>query len=473
MIEKIKKYDQRIGFSEKGREYTYAQIIHMIRTVQWMIEAERKQEIGICMSHGIRYAVYMLAAVEAGCHVYLLHPNIRSNTLEFLEKRHVMIYTDDVTYLNIKELYPDDCLYRTEPTSVNSDRVSKNSKDFMANIILTTSGTTSTRAKFVSIPFNNIMLKSEMIADYFAITNTDKTLLISPLCFVQSVWAMLIHLVRGGNVYFDTFKPRYFNEILRENKITTLITTPSVIRGIIKENQSSYFLRLLSIGGDFMDKKLLEELKEKWPDVSYANVYGATETCAGDAIFIPRKFCKMDPTFLSLGKPTRYSRIFITDECDNLLEPGQEGIICIQSPFLIDHYYQTDTLIRNEKGYFKTYDIGYIDREGFLFYRGRASSIIVYNGEKISSYEIENLIYQIEGVKENVVIGEKHEVYGQIPVAYIVADERINEDVVRNFLRSRLEKYKVPRKIVFRYHLIYTNSGKLIRKESVYEIQKD
>ena len=473
MLEKINNFGDKIAFSSKEKSYSYRELCGVIQNLVRIFQDKEFCEIAICMSHGIDYAVYALAAIEAGIHAYLLHPNVSRNTLETLEKNKVSIYVDSKNENRIRQIYDNEMIVLVP--SVDNQTIPEfevkewRTKEFTAKIILTTSGTTSERAKFVSIPFQNIMLKSIMIAELFKIQESDKTLMISPLCFVQAFWTMLIHMLKGGNVFFDAFQPKEFDTLLKREKITTFITTPAVIRGVIKNNEAPYALRLLSIGGDYMDKELLELLHKKWPDVAYANVYGATETCAADVVFIPRKFKEMDETFYSLGKASQYSRVFVVDENDHVLPENREGVLCIQSPFLIENYYHTTDLIRNEKGYFKTYDIGYVDEKGYVYYKGRASSIIVYNGEKISSYEIENLLYQLQGVREAIVIGKKHEIYGQIPIAYIVKNGNLTEEMVREYLEQRLEKYKLPREIRFVEKLQRTNSGKLLRRESAYE----
>ena len=401
--------------------------------------------------------------------MYLLHPHVKKNTLSYLEMNQVKIYTDTITFETLKDLYNPELLTVPQIKETGNDEPSFLSDDVKSVILLSTSGTTSTSPKFVRIPFHNMFLKSCMIASHLRINKNNVSLLISPLCFVQSIWALIIHLIHGAHVHFSPFLPKQFDYLLSQNHITTFITTPSVVRGVIDSCTSSHQLRLLSIGGDYMDDNLLKKLNSKWPDVSYANVYGATETCAADTILDPSPFGEINESFYTVGKPTEYSRIFILSDSGKQLPPNQEGNICIQSPFLIDHYDNNNVPIRGENGYFLTYDIGYLDEKGFLHYCGRSNSIIVCNGEKISACEIENQLYKIEGVHQAVVIGKPHSLYGEIPVAFLVADDSVNQETIYSFLANKVERFKIPKEIVFTNELKRTNSGKLIRNYLAYE----
>lgn len=470
MIELLSAYAEHIALSDEFCNITYSSLRQHIQIVSRILAKERG-EIAVCMEHGINYALYLLAAIEAGSRVYLLHPNVNKKTLSYLQQRKVRIYTDIITYDHLKNVYNEDYLCKQINIDDNMMESDNNtfSKDIMSMLILSTSGTTSASPKFVSIPFHNFYLKSKMIAEHLEIKMDDINLSFSPFCFVQSIWALLIHLLNGAAVFFSSFKPNQFDQLLKEKNISTLITTPSVIRGIIDNSISNYQLRLLSIGGDYMDEQLLRNLQFKWPSVKYANIYGATETCAADTILDPKPLHDLDESFFTVGCPSDYSRVFITSDAGEILPPLSKGNICIQSPFIIDHYVNTDASVRCLNGYFPTYDIGYLDMDGRLHYCGRSSSIIVYNGEKISAIEVEDLLYNIDGIKEVVVVGKSHDLCGQIPVAFIVSTSVIPLEEMQKYLISQIEEYKIPKEFYFVDELIRTESGKIVRTYNAYQ----
>ena len=470
MIENFLDHKDKLAVFDDKYQLTYEKLHHVVATVRKNINSNC---IGIYMQHSIMYLVCMLAAVENGATVFLLNSKSKKDSLQYVIDKEIVILTDEETkneidkldYKNTKLIYELDYYmqYKVE------DIINQKSAICMSNIVISTSGTTSAQTKFVKIPFNHMLLKARMIKEHLKINNYDVNYMMSPLCFVQSLWTVLIHLLSGASLYFAVFKPKQFYNILEMKGITTLITVPSVIRGVIDSDSDIFDLRLVSIGGDYMDKNLLYKLKKKWPCVLYANVYGATETCAADVIFDPMPFSNLNDSFFSLGKETEYSRVFILSDTGKMNGRDELGNICIQSPFLIDHYLNTGLPIRNDNGYFETYDKGFIDNDGRLHYVGRANSIIVYNGEKISACEVEQAIYSFGGIDEVVVLGKNHEIYGQIPIAFFVSKQKIEEQEVIKYLTEKLEKYKIPKSITKVPELKKTHSDKIIRNYKAYE----
>lgn len=178
--------------------------------------------------------------------------------------------------------------------------------------------------------------------------------------------------------------------------------------------------------------------------------YGMTETFSQSTTFNILEFPeKID----SVGKPLPGVKIFIK-------KPDKDGIgeIWLKSPMLINGYMGRKVIT----GYFNTKDIGYLDEEGFLYILNRRKDIIISGGENIYPKEIEDLLYQMQGINECAVVGQEDERWGYIPVLYIVSE--LPEEIVRNYLEGKLARYKVPKKILYRKELPKNASGKIVRK---------
>ena len=87
-----------------------------------------------------------------------------------------------------------------------------------------------------------------------------------------------------------------------------------------------------------------------------------------------------------------------------------------------------------------------VDEDGFLYFVGRSDDIIKTRGEKVSPIEVENAIFDIEGVKEAAVIGVPDEVLGEAIKAFVVLDEgaELTEQEIIAACRTRLENFMVP-----------------------------
>lgn len=479
MIEQLVKYQDRRCFVNETETWTYGQA--MKRVVQIAERLSKAVTTGgdICvfMRHSIASVMCIMACIENGYNTYIIHPRSAAEMLENLAGLGVTFIVDKKTKEKLITTIKEDsikiiCYEDIDNFKADYDISKHRSKDGLAHIIIKTSGTTSMNVKFVQQPFNNLWIKSIMLSNMLKIEDNDINLLLSPLCFVQSFWTLLIHLIRGAAICVLPYKPHIMSEMFEMYNITTLITTPSVIRGAIEETKNPHKLRLLSIGGDYMEESLISKLEQYWPNVYYANVYGTTEGAAADVVFEPTLFKDNSEKMLSVGKESWYSKVFILREDGTIADDNEEGIICVESPMLQPYYYKSDIRMRTEQGYYKTYDIGYRDQDGYIYYRGRNAQIIVCNGEKISAYEIEQIIYEIGGVKEVVVMGINHNIYGQIPVCYVVVNEGVSEEIteekIYSYLEERVEKHKIPRQINFVPKLDKTISDKIIRVNELY-----
>jgi len=165
----------------------------------------------------------------------------------------------------------------------------------------------------------------------------------------------------------------------------------------------------------------------------------------------------------SVGKPLPDFEIAL----DNKAADGV-GEIRIRGKGMLDAYYspwqgREDVLI---DGWFKTGDLGRIDKEGFLFIVGREKDVINFVGMKIFALEVESILNQHPQVKESLVYGVSHPQYGQLPMAMIVLHDQgslpdLNE--LRRFCYQNLARYKVPKDFEFVNHLAKTASGKIKR----------
>ena len=114
-----------------------------------------------------------------------------------------------------------------------------------------------------------------------------------------------------------------------------------------------------------------------------------------------------------------------------------------------------------------TGDLFRTDEEGFLYFVGRKDDIIKTRGEKVSPKEVENVLYEIAGIREACVIGVPDAILGQALKAIVAADEGVTEaDIIRH-CRSRLEDFMVPATVEFRGQLPKSENGKIARKELV------
>ena len=116
-------------------------------------------------------------------------------------------------------------------------------------------------------------------------------------------------------------------------------------------------------------------------------------------------------------------------------------------------------------GWLRTGDMGHLDSDGYLFLAGRRSDMIKTGAHRVHPNDIEDVILEIPGVTEVVVVGVDDSILGQVVKAFIVAPGLPpgSEALIKAHCRERLANYKIPRDIAFVSALPRTASGKVRR----------
>ena len=118
------------------------------------------------------------------------------------------------------------------------------------------------------------------------------------------------------------------------------------------------------------------------------------------------------------------------------------------------------------QGLLSSGDVGHFDEEGRLFIDGRDDEMIVSGGENVFPREVEDLIAGHGSVKEVAVIGVDDDDWGQRLKAFVVTQGGdVSEDELKQFVKSNLSSYKVPREVEFLDSLPRNATGKVLKRE--------
>jgi acyl-CoA synthetase (AMP-forming)/AMP-acid ligase II len=142
-----------------------------------------------------------------------------------------------------------------------------------------------------------------------------------------------------------------------------------------------------------------------------------------------------------------------------------EGEVVVRSNTVMDGYWQQpeETARALAGGWFHTGDGGRIDEEGHLSILDRKKDVIITGGENVSSIEVEDALFSMDGVAEVAVIGIPDERWGEMVIALVVPAEGavLTEEAVIAHCRTVLAGYKCPKRVELRPELPRTATGKL------------
>lgn len=257
-------------------------------------------------------------------------------------------------------------------------------------------------------------------------------------------------------------------ELIQEEKITGVSSVPAVIQDLLRhpkfdEYETSSLIRI-GAAGAATPAGLPELIREKCGDPSRSAGWGMTETLAVGSTMSGGLF-DLSPDSAGLVSPIVDLRFLDVESEDGSSVYG--GEMELHSVCCTPGYWQkpeANAATFDSERWMKTGDIGRIDEDGFLHITGRLKEIVIRGGENIYPGEIEQAVYEIPQVKENVVFGVPDEAMGEelAMVLYLVEGEALSEKDLRAYLKSRLASYKVPKNIRFSDAPLPQNaSGKL------------
>lgn len=189
-------------------------------------------------------------------------------------------------------------------------------------------------------------------------------------------------------------------------------------------------LELIGSGGAPINQKYVVGLNDI--GIQVLSGYGITE--CSPVIAVNRNRCFREN---SAGLPIKCCEVKIID-----------GEVCAKGPNIMIGYYNDKVTTKDaiENGWFKTGDLGYIDRDGFIYITGRKKNLIILsNGENVSPEELEGKIQGVEHVKEVLVYEEDGKIVAEI---FGEEEDRIREGVKK--MNQDLPLYKQIQKIRFR-----------------------
>lgn len=377
--------------------------------------------------------------------------------------------------------YANDALRAGEPTPVPED----------CPLMLTTSGSTGV-PKVVALSAAGLDAFIDWSSRYFAIGEMTRVLNYSPLNFdltLLEVWTPLA--VGGCTVVCNP------NKIADASYLAGLIDSaqPHIVQAV------PMFYGLLSMGlasrdggaqpyapadiiltGDTVPLHTRKELAAVYPGAAFHNIYGCTET---NDSFIHSCSAAEVASFetLPIGVPIDGTAYRVVDADGVDLDGAGEGLLHVSTPFLSHGYtrsalndgvfYQREAMQRNLR-YYVTGDRVHRELDGNLYLRGRDDFVVKVRGVRTNLQDIERVILDYPHVRNAIVLGKPHEIYGSVLVAVIETEQGKSLDSfrLRTYCSENLPRTSIPTRFQMLDHpLPTTSTGKPDRKKVAATLQ--
>ena len=300
-------------------------------------------------------------------------------------------------------------------------------------------------------------------------------LLALPLFHIASLHNLAVpRLATGSTVvmYQGGFDVDRALSLVEKEKVTNWGAVPTMAHRILEHGDVSKYdlssLTAFALASAPSSPAFKARLSEAFPPARGALVdsYGLTESCTAIAVASPMDLEQAPGT---LGRPVTGVRLEIRDAEGRTLPEGEEGEVCVLSPYVMLGYWndeQATSSAIGPDGWLRTGDIGMID-QGRLRLTTRRSDLIIRGGENVYPVEIENVLAEYPGVHECVVLGAPHPDLGQEVMAVVVfSGEPASEKELADFARERLAYFKIPSRWEITTSPLPRNAtGKVIRRE--------
>ena len=290
------------------------------------------------------------------------------------------------------------------------------------------------------------------------------------------------------SILVPQFDAKKFDTLLRKTKPSIVLGVPTLYEALASSNNEPDLdlscLKYVICGGDILSNNLEDRVNDYLlkhsSKVKITQGYGMSEALAAVSLSSDNHIKSG-----SIGIPLPGNHIKIIDPSTrNTLPFGEIGEICINSKALMMGYLnnesETNEALQIHKDghiWLHTGDLGYMDEDGFIFYKGRQKRMIITSGYNVYPSHIEEVIEKHEAVLQCTVVGMPHPYKHEVAKAFIVLKEGYKglfiKSQIKEYCKKNLSKYMVPYKFVYRKSLPKTKLGKVDFKKLQSDIVKD
>lgn len=339
-------------------------------------------------------------------------------------------------------------------------------------VLLYTSGTTG-RPKGAMLTHRNMRTNAELVVELFSITEEDVLFGGLPFfhVFGQTVAMNAVAAAGASVTLLGRFEPVKAVDVLERDSVSLVAAVPSMhiamLQEVVKRGGMDFpRLRGLISGGSPLPVEILTRAEQVF-GATVLEGYGLSETSpvvCFNQFDGPRKAG-------SIGTPVRGAELRVVDAMGEEVTVGEVGEIAIAGQYVMAGYWRREdaTAEAIRDGWFHSGDLGYKDDDGCFYIVDRMKDMIIRGGYNVYPREVEEILFEFDGVAECAVLGVDDDRLGQEVAAVVAflespADREATARELDAFVRERLANYKVPRVWQLVAELPKGPTGKILKR---------
>ncbi len=474
----------RIGLVCGGVRWSYGALLNAARGAAHVVSQSGCQHVALLDEGSEAAAIALFGAALAGIPYVPLNYRLADADLGALLKRIAPAYiVGDVD--RIARLHPDGAhvsrgraAFIADAEAASGNIPGEEEGEGIA-VQIFTSGTTAA-PKAALLRHANLVAYILGTVEFGSALPTDGALVSVPPYHVAGIAALLSSVYAMRKILLlPAFDPDSWLDLATAEHATSAFVVPTMLGRIIARLEAGRTadlsaLQAIAYGGGPMPLELIRRALELFPNTSFTNAYGLTETSSTIALLGPEEHraahTSQDPAIRarlgSVGRGLPSIEIQVRDDEGRTLPPGERGEIYVRGDQVSGEYRERKAV--DSDGWFPTRDAGYLDSEGYLFLAGRTDDVIVRGAENISPGEIEDVLVAHPAIADAAAVAIPSAEWGEAVGIAIVARAEMTapaEDELRALIKNRLRSSRVPERILVLKALPYNEMGKLLRRE--------
>lgn len=441
-----------IAFFSDKRNMTYSQLLAKADSVASYLDycgIKQGDVVAVILPNIAETVITLYAINRLGAIAYMLNPQTPDLPLKELLKNSnaKFIFALRSYHIDIPTVVCDGFAEGVGFNFSVSKNCPHNTDEDLPAVYLQSGGTTDTPKTVIitSAQFNYVAsTHSVLIPDA---NRDDKVLCLLPMFHAFGLCIGMHGFVaaRVTLVLSNDYDAASTVKLIKKMRISYLVEIPRFYARLLKSpdfDTRLTYLRSAFVGGDHTEPELIKAFNEHMAKCGSTAIlkegYGLSETCS--VVCVNR-----DDAYRigSVGKPLPNTNIYICKDGEKINKPNEIGEIYIDTPALMNGYLSGKNTIKTIDGVrmLATGDVGYFDKDGFLYFTGRIKQSIKTSGVTVFPQEIESVIKKCEFVDDVLVVGVPDALKGEIIKAQIKLKENINEKEIADKLNKTMSEY--------------------------------
>ncbi len=353
-----------------------------------------------------------------------------------------------------------------EPYIGNDDEVA---------VFLYTSGTTGFPKGAMLTNFN-LISNVEACLKVILFSRKDRVLLFLPLfhSFTFTICVLVPVYTGASMVLLESVKPfsGVINSIFRD-RITLFVAVPTVYNILVRKRLPFFFkyifkslvcIRACISGASALPEDTLSAFEKRF-NIPLLEGYGLTE--ASPVVSVNPLGDTRKPS--SVGPPLPGIEVAVIGRDGKRLASGETGELIVKGPNIMKGYFnkEQETAEVLKEGWFYTGDMAKTDEDDYIYIVDRKKDLIIVDGMNIYPREIENAAMKLNSIEECAMVGIPDSKGSEITMLFVKkkGNAVLDEKEIRNYLKTCVAPFKIPKRIIFVEEFPKTATGKIKKNE--------